>query len=168
MHLRGEIDMKFNKIILLLAFCLIACNQSTSPDTIVLDASFALTDTLGQSKSQFHEGENFYLTFNLVNTSKDTLTYYQGNSSPPILFQILQDDSVCASSIDGYVFILVVGQGKFAPSQNLNSEWKAPTTPAQIPKVTLQPGNYKAMVFHPNFDQAEVNEIPPISFEVVQ
>ena len=79
----------------------------------------------------------------------------------------MKDDSVCASSIDGYDFMMIVGQGKLAPEQKLNSKWETPTTPAQIPKVILQPGNYTAVVSHPNFDQVEVNDIPSISFEVV-
>ena len=159
--------MKFMKFYLFLAFCIVACDQSTSPDDIVLEATFALTDTLGKTTSQFHSGDNFYLSFFLTNTSKDTLTYYRGSSAPSILFQILKDDSVVASSTDGYAFLMVVTRGSLAPGQKLDSDWKAPTTPAQYPRVILQPGQYKSVVFSPDFNEAKMEKASPISFEVI-
>ena len=159
--------MKFAKFFLSLTFCVLACNQSTSPDDIVLRATFTLTDTLGQTVSQLHSGENFYLSFFLTNTSNDTLTYYRGSSAPPILFQIVKDDSVVASSADGYAFLMFVSQGRLAPEQKLDYDWKAPTTPPQYPKVVLEPGYYKAAVLHPDFNEARTEKISPISFELI-
>ena len=71
--------MKIINLSILLAFFVIACNQTTTPEDIVLEATFTLTDTLGQPVSQFHSGDSFNLAFFLTNTSKDTLTYYRGS-----------------------------------------------------------------------------------------
>jgi hypothetical protein len=159
--------MKSIKFSILLTFCVIACNQITSPDDNKLNASFIMTDTLGQSVSQLYSGESFYLSFYLTNTGKETLTYYSGSSAPPIIFRITKDDSIAASSIDGYDFTMVVSEGRLEPDRKLDSNWKAPTTPAQSPKVILQPGKYMALVFYPNFNEAKINKILPISFEVI-
>jgi hypothetical protein len=62
---------------------------------------------------------------------------------------------------------MYVGKGRLSPDQKLDINWKAPTTPEQNPKVILQPGMYKALVFYPNFNEAKINKISPISFEVL-
>jgi len=159
--------MKFIKFSLILTFCVFACNKITSPFDTTLNATFAMTDTLGHSISQLHSGESFYLSFFLTNTTKRTLTYYSGSSAPPILFKIVVDDSLVASSTDGYDFLMFVSEGRLAPGQKLDTNWKAPTTPAQSPKVILQPGKYEAFVYYPNFNEAKINKISPITFEVV-
>lgn len=155
------------KFYLILAFCLMACGHITSPDDFRLESTFTLTDTVGQSTTLIHSGENFYLSFLLTNTTNDTLTYYRGSSAPPVLFRILRGDNIIASSIDGYAFLQYISTGILAPGQKIDTNWKAPTTPAQYHKVILKPGRYQAVALSPNFNEAETKKASPIYFDVI-
>jgi hypothetical protein len=163
---RRKNKMKTIIIFGLIAICINGCNQSTSPSDKPLTTTFTLTDTSGQTVSQFHSGEEFKLAFTVTNTTKDTLTFYRGSTAPAVIFQIMKNDSVIASSVDGYAFLAVVLGGYVAPGQSLQGEWKAPNTPAQNPKVLLNPGSYQAKVLFPNFNQAKVNPVSSITFSV--
>ncbi len=123
--------MKLITFVALITFFIGSCSQSTTPTNIVLQATFTLTDTLGQTVSQFHPGEEFLLSFILTNTSSDTMTYYRGSTAPPVLFQILKDDSVIASSTDGYDFMMVVLRGNLASGKRLQEYWKGPKAAGQ-------------------------------------
>jgi len=160
--------MKTLIVLGLLSIFISSCNQSTSPSDKILTATFALTDTDGQAISQFHSREEFRLAFSLTNTTNDTLTFYRGNSGPSVIFEIMKDDSIVASSTDGYAFAMVVLGGFVAPGQSLQGVWQAPTTPAQNPKVILNPGSYEVKVLFPNFEQAKVNPVSAIKFDVVE
>jgi len=152
----------------LIAFFISTCSHSTSPSEIILHGNFSLTDTSGHSSSQFHSGEEFILKYTLTNSSKETLTYHTGNSGPSIIFRIQKNDSTVASSVDGYVFAAVVITRHLSPGHSLNETWLAPTTPAQDPKVVLEPGEYKALVHYPSFEEAMVDSVAPILFSVVE
>jgi hypothetical protein len=143
------------------------CTHSTEPSARVLVAAFAIEDSAGRPISQIHSGETFRVTFTLVNTTEDTLTYTRGNTGPPVIFRIVQEDSIVASSTDGYAFLQVVLGGCVAPGQSLHEVWNAPTTPAQYPKVVLGPGGYEASVSFATFPEARVNPVSPIGFIVI-
>jgi len=160
--------MKKINFFALFSFIICACSQSTFPSNQDLETTFALTDTLGQTASQFHRGEEFRLSYILTNNTKDTLTYYRGNSGPSIIFQIQKNDSVIASSVDGYAFAMIAFTSQLAPGHSLKEDWIAPTTPVQYPKVVLDPGQYRAMVSYPNFKQAKVDTVFPILFTVFE
>jgi len=151
----------------LIAIFISSCNQSTSPSDKFLTATFTLTDTDGQTILQIHSGEEFKLAFTLTNTTKETLTFYRGSTAPPVTFEITKNDSVIASSIDGYDFLAVVLGDSVAVGQSLQGEWQAPTTPAQNPKIILRPGSYNAKVLFPDFKQAKINPVSSIKFSVI-
>jgi hypothetical protein len=94
------------------------------------------------------------MAFAVQNTSSLTLTYYRGDASPDVTFKIMRNDTIVASSVDGYVFIQIPSAGHLDAGQILRASWKAPTTPAQFPKVHLSPGLYVAQVGYPSFDEA--------------
>ncbi len=73
-----------------------------------LTASFILIDTSGNVKPIIHTGESFGLSFMLINTTSDTITYRRGNTGPAVIFEILKNDSIVATSVDGYAFAQVV------------------------------------------------------------
>lgn len=106
------------------------------------------------------------MTFSIVNTTNDTLAYERANSGPSVIFRILKGDSVVASSVDGYAFLMVVLGGTVVPHDTLRGYWKTPTTPAQNPKVTLYQGSYEAQVLFPRFDMVQVDSVTPIPFTV--
>ncbi len=143
-----------------------ACDQGTSPGVSILTASFTLTDTSGRGIPQVRSGEDFLMSFSLINTTLDTLTYESGYGGP-VGFRILQNDSTIATSADGYAFPEAFLRGYLAPGDTMRAQWKAPNTPARIPKVVLAPGTYQAWVGFPNFHEAKVNPIPTIAFIVV-
>ena len=125
------------RIIIIFALALVfinACNQGTSPSEEGLNAVFTLTDTTGRTASSFHANEEFLLSFELVNTTRDTLFFYLSSSEPPVIFRIDQDINIIASSTDGYVFLMMASKGYIAPNESLKGKWRAPTTLYQNPK----------------------------------
>ena len=159
--------MKTALVVIFASMFSLACNQTTSPEVMPLAISFTLADTTGAAISQTHVGENFVLSFSLINTTPDTLTYGWANSGPPVEFHILQNDSTVATSVDGYVFLMYAPHATLPPGDTLRGRWVAPTTPVQSPKVVLAPGMYQARVFLPYFYEIKVDSIPSISFVVV-
>ncbi len=164
--MRKGMRMKTLFLFLLTSTLVLACDRGTSPVTQALETSFTLTDTAGALLSHIRPGQDFMLSFNLVNTTHDTLTYQRANSGPPIVIRILRNDSTIAASVDGYVFLMNAPIDHLAPRDTLREIWKAPTTPRQNPKIVLKPGLYQARVDLPYFHQATVDPVPPIPFVV--
>lgn len=160
--------MKTLAVLAFICMCAIACNQGTSPLNGPLPVSFTMTDTAGQTISQVHPGEDFLLSFKLTNTTPDTLNYVWANSGPSVVFRIQNNDSVLASSVDGYIFLMDAPHRYLSPGQSLQTEWKAPTTPAQNPKVMLTSGSYEATVYFPSFYEIKIDPVSPITFRVAQ
>ncbi len=158
--------MKTLSVAIVACALIMACDQGTSPGVTILTASFTLADTAGKGISTIRSGEDFVMSFSLINTTLDTLTYGWGYGGP-VGFRILQNDSAIATSVDGYVFPEVFLHGYLAPGDTMRAQWKAPNTPVRISKVVLAPGTYQAWVGFPNFHEAKVNPIPPITFIVV-
>jgi len=130
--------------------------------------SFTITDTTGFSKTTFSPGEHFDLTFAYINTTKKTLTYVRGSSAPPVIFEILKDDSVIASSVDGYSFAQVILGGYLTPKDTLKGQWQAPNTFYQNPLVILTPDLYQARVLFPAFGKTTASSHLDIAFSIVQ
>jgi hypothetical protein len=139
-------------------------NFTITPNPDLVVPEFTLTDTLGISDRYFNSGELFNLDFILVNTSPDTMFYTKYDSGPDVRFEIILDDSVVASSMDGYGAYQMVEDAFLAPNDTMSGHWLAPTTPEQDPKITLASGLYKATVSYPDFDGPEVNPVDEILF----
>ncbi len=129
---------------------------------------FYLADTNGTSGTIFYTGESFYVKFCLTNTTEDSLDFTMGDSGPFIRFYIYQDDQYIAGSLDGLGFYLPILHYKFAPGDSMTSTWLAPTTIWQDPKVTLSPGDYRAIVDFPQFDVLQTDTIGDINFTVIE
>lgn len=161
-------------LLVLITVLLIGCDigtesgmqQSNSLSNADLIAVFKLADTTGQISTVFHSREMFDMSFSLTNTTEDTLTYHF--SFPPVIFKILKNDTVVASSIDGFAFTMDIRTGYVAPGASLQGRWRAPNTGPQNPKVVLSPGMYEASVSFATFDQVRVNPVSRIAFSVVQ
>ncbi|MBI5472903.1 MAG: hypothetical protein HY961_11210 [Ignavibacteriae bacterium] len=162
--------MKATLLIFALALGVVACDLGDEPNNPVepLSATVQLTDTSGREMTVFHPGESFDIRFALTNTTAKTLTYYRGSSAPDVLFWVFRNDSLVASSTDGYAFLMVVSTGYLEPRETLRGFWRGPTTPAQHPRVLLSPGAYVLRVSFPTFDQAETRRVPPIQFSIVE
>jgi hypothetical protein len=106
------------------------------------------------------------MTFALQNTIKQTLTYYRGDASPDVIFKIIRNDSVIATSIDGYAFIQVPSVGHLAQGQVLQGYWKAPAMPAQFPRKVLTPGFYRADVAFPRFNEADIKQVSTLGLTI--
>lgn len=129
--------------------------------TYNLTANFLISDTTGRAATHFVSGESFDMSFSMVNNTGDTLVYY-GSPQPPVVFRILKNGSVVATSIDGYAFPQVVVGRALLPGDTLKGYWRAPTTPAQTPPVVLSPGTYQAEVAFPEFKDKTLSPIAPI------
>jgi hypothetical protein len=157
----------FIAFIVVLIF-LFSCNQINDSTDVLSEPAFILTDTLGEHVRKFNPGEEFVLNFSLKNTTTETLTFYRGSTAPDVVFRIIQDDRVLASSIDGYGFLMVVSQGKLPPGKIMRNQWRAPTTPEQHSEVILNQGTYSAVVSFPEFNETEVQDADTIGFQVVE
>ncbi len=158
--------MKVMSFLALVIFLLSGCDLVNTKSTWKLIPTFTLTDTTGQVRKIFHPGENFVMSYSVINTTSFTLDYY--NTKPPVIFQVIKNDSVIASSIDGYAFAEVVRGGYLMPYGVLKATWKAPTTPPQYPKVILSPGSYEARVVFVGFNQVKVESVPGITILVLR
>lgn len=167
--MKGGIDrMRMKTALALIAILIAGCDilKTKSDGNGGLTATFFLADTSGHIATVFHSGDEFVMSFSVVNTTNDTLTYHY--SEPPVIFRILKDGSIVASSTDGYAFPMNVNAGFVAPGKALSGSWKAPNTPAQNPKVVLAPGTYEASVAFSQFEEAKVNPVSTITFSVIQ
>jgi len=130
-------------------------------------ASFSITDTNSIEKSKFIQGEDFILKFQVKNESGKDLHYTY--TYPIIVFAILNNDTVVASSTDYTAYIhpietsIVHNNGKFF------DEWKGPNTLGRIfenQKIIL--GFYRAKVYHGVFfDEYSVPPVNDIEFEII-
>ena len=146
-----------------------SCNNSspTSNNNFTLNAKFTLTDTTGQSKSQFQSGEPFELAFSLTNTTPDTLSY---NIVPPMVsFTIYQYGNFITSSFLECPEPQNVAFGvKLPPGKSIKGSWEGPSSPCQSPKIKLAPGNYQVKVSFPYPMNVKVINVSPINFSIVQ
>lgn len=157
-------------LIITLALGIAGCDlgdKSINPVEL-LSATVQLTDTTGRETTTFHTAENFDINFKLTNMTGKRLTFYRGSSAPDVLFIVFRGDSVVASSIDGYVFAMVISAGYLEPGQTMRGHWRGPTTPFQYPKVLLARGVYRLTVSFPIFDQAETKGVPAIEFSIIE
>jgi hypothetical protein len=154
-------------VMVLISLTAAGCGLISSNANGKLTATFTLADSAGHPSTTFYSGDHFDMSFSLINTTADTLTYHRGSTAPPVIFEILRSDSVVATSIDGYAFVQVVLGGFVAPGDSLIGDWEAPNTPAQSPRVVLSPGSYQAKVLYPAFEQTETNSVSTINFAIV-
>jgi hypothetical protein len=115
----------------------------------------------------FRSDDNFVITFSIQNTTEHALTFYRGDASPSVIFRIIRSDSIIATSIDGYVFIQVPLIGRLDPGNSLQGIWRAPTTPAQFPKIVLSPGSYRVQVSYPRFAEVEIKQVSALRFTII-
>jgi hypothetical protein len=162
--------MKPTTFMVILALGVAGCDlgEGQANRVEVLSATLQLTNTSGRDAVTFHPAEDFDVTFTLTNTTGKRVTFYRGSSAPDVLFRVLEADSVVASSVDGYVFLMVTSIGSLEPGQSMRGYWRGPTTPHQYPRVVLSPGVYNLAVRFPKFDGALSKEVPAIPFSVVE
>jgi len=147
----------------------IGCNHNpVSTNNIYSNPSFTITNTRGVSSTIFTMGEQFNMSFQFINSYNYTLNYFRGSTEPPVVFEILKNDNIIATSVDGYAFAQIVIGGSLAPGDTLKNQWTAPNTINQIPKVILTPGSYQAKVLYPSFGQSKADSYLIINFQVVQ
>jgi hypothetical protein len=161
--------MKRTMIILAFASARIGCEVAELVDTSrqSLSPTFQLSDTSGRETTNFHSGEEFDISFNLANTTGTQITYHKGDSGPVPRFAIMLGDSIVATSVDGYLFALIVTTEHLAPGETLREQWRAPNTPARNPKIMLPPASYEVRASQVRFDEVEVKQPSPIVFSIV-
>ncbi len=126
----------------------------------------SIADTTGTPSATFHPGESFDLSFSLTNQSGADQSYHF--TGVPVVFQILQGDSVVATSVDGLLFAQVVLGGGVRNGETFRASWRAPNTLGRDPKVVLPVGQYSANVLHGCFfDQYTVPPTTQIPFAVI-
>ncbi len=158
------------KSLILLFLVLIILSGCVFNPAQIPDASnvFFLSDTLGNSTTTFQVGEEFYMNFRMINTTDSSLTYTLYDSGPEVRFSILRDSIYVAGSMDGYGVRLPVFNRELASGDSIVGQWKAPTTPAQDPIVTLEAGTYLAVPQFPAIPELQTETIMAISFTIVE
>ena len=123
-------------------------NSKTS-GTSSITTVFTITDTTGHADTTFAVGQNVDLTFLLINTGSNTISYQTGGRIPLIGFEILKGDSVIGGNIYAMPAI-ITPPTKFLPGDTLRGECEAPigllaTTPQHtLVHFVLSPGSYVA------------------------
>jgi hypothetical protein len=152
---------------------LINCNDIFSPDPLNKEnifVTFSITDTTGVPQTKFSPGEDFILRFKILNESGKTLHYT--HSYPIILFAIYLSDSVIATSCDYMAYITPVEKGSLENGESFLDKWKGPNTLGRVEMnetITLEPGQYKARVYHEVFfDEYKLPKAENIEFEVIE
>jgi hypothetical protein len=158
--------MKMIYFLLLAGIFLIACNEDNSSVGVNgVNTQFKLYDSNGIEKTTFKSGDDFEMRFSLVNLSGRDLSYHY--TGVPVGFEIRQNDSIIATSVDGMMFIQVILGGEVKNGDTFKVNWIAPNSPARDPKLILPAGNYKAFVKHYNFfDEGILKESSPIEFVI--
>jgi hypothetical protein len=108
------------------------------------------------------------MKFCLTNTTEDSLNFTMGDGGPFVRFTIYQDDQYIAGSTDGLCFIQPILCFPFAPGDSMTGTWLAPTTPWQDSLVILSPGEYRAVVDFPQFDDLQTDTIGAINFMIIE
>ena len=151
-------------IILAIAGCESGEQASVEPIT----PSFQLTDTTGHTAVVFHSGDDFEMTYTVRNATDQVFTYHTSTSGPPIWFAILHNDSVLATSLDGYAFTEIPSTGYVQPGQILERSWRGPNTPVRDPQIFLTPGSYMIRGLFVGFDEIQVKQPAPIAFSIIE
>lgn len=158
--------MKIIYILLLTGIFLIACNEDNSIVGVNgVNTQFKLYDSNGVEKTTFKSGDDFEMRFLLVNLSGRDLSYHY--TGIPVTFEIHQNDSIIATSVDELTFAQVILSSSVKNGGFYKSNWLAPNSPARDPKLILPVGNYKAFVKHYGFfDNSKLKESNPIAFVI--
>lgn len=130
-----------------------------------LTPTFTLADTTGAPNTTFHSGESFLMSFQLINTSPDTIKYYSVFCFPSVIFGIYRNDSLITETPWNCDNALTLDY--FNPGDTLQGEWKAPKSTNGI--SALPPGSYVAKVVFPKLSEMNgVNPAPQIGFRITQ
>ena len=158
--------MKIIYFLLLAGIFLIACNEDNSSVEINgFNTQFKLYDSNGVEKATFKSGDDFEMRFSLVNLSGRDVSYHY--TGLPVFFEIHQNDSIIATSVDGFSFIQVIIGDEVKNGDMFKANWIAPNTTARDPKIILPAGNYKAFVKHYCFfDNVKIKESSPVEFVI--
>jgi hypothetical protein len=145
---------------------LISCNEEDS--SLMFNGVYTqikLYDTNGVEKTIFKSGEDFEMRFFVTNQSGMDLSYHY--TGIPVTFEIHQNDSVVATSVDGLTFAQVILGSSVKNGETYIANWLAPNSSARDPKISLKAGNYKAFVKHYGFfDKFQIKETSPTEFTV--
>jgi hypothetical protein len=154
-------------ISLFAAGCGLVNSKAGGDDSVT--ASFSLTDTTGRADTTFAPGQSFYMTFLLVNTTPNTVTYTTVDV-PPINFEILEGDSVIGRNVFAVSYIANPLPIKFLPGDTLSGSCEAPKyiLGAGGAQVVLLPGSYVAKAIFPQISGANVAGTSAAAFTVHQ
>jgi hypothetical protein len=169
------------KKILFVAFIALvglACNKGDQPtsQTEELSAVFKLTDISGQAKTVFRTGEDFYMWYEVVNTSGKKLIFTVG-SAPTHEFEIWQSDRKITHQFEGLAFPQFSQKAYLEPMKTFGNRWLAPKSQARDSKTKLAPGTYLARskgisfsdsVSATHYDEVKVSPVNDIVFIIAE
>jgi hypothetical protein len=143
-----------------------ACNDDNSSVGVNgVNTQFKLYDSNGDEKTIFKSGDDFEMRFLLANLSGRDLSYHY--TGTPVFFEIHQNDSIIATSVDGLSFPQVILGDELKNGRIFRDKWIAPNSSARNPKLILPAGNYKAFVKHYGFfDNVKIKESSAVEFVI--
>ncbi len=160
--------MKMICLILFVIIGLTSCSNENSVGVINgISTNFKLLNANGKESTSFKSDENFQMKFSVTNLSGNMLSYHY--TGVPVIFGIVQNDSVVATSVDGLTFAQVVLGGSIKNGDTYRINWTAPYSPGRQSKFILSPGKYEAVVIHKRFfDNYQLKSTEPIEFTVIK
>ncbi len=142
-----------------------SCDLGESVDQNSVPVDFVLLNAGGWQSSAFTIGDTVFVHFKLTNKLGRPITYF--HTGPLIILQILQGDSVVATSVDGLAFPQDAMAAVLQDGQSVTADWPAPNAPWSSRTIVLYPGVYRAAVAHSDlFNRLGIQPPTPIQFTV--
>jgi hypothetical protein len=150
---------------------IISCgvNEEISNESKVI-TEFKLSDVNGNDQFCFNYGDVINIKYTITNNSNYVMTYHC--IGPPIIFKIVHNDTVFATSTDGQRISGTEYNYTLNPGEVLKSEWSVQNIHIwnrrfQIIRDFLK-GDYKVIVQHGSlFDNFIIGETKPVYFSVI-
>jgi hypothetical protein len=122
----------------------IGCDIINTSDTIALKTEFVIKDTTSVHSNTFYSGEPFDVYYRIINNTG--IEYGYEHENPSTFFEIVKDDSVYVTSIDGCVFTAPWHRRILMPGDTLKGYWRGPQPHCIDDIFVLQPGEYYVRV----------------------
>lgn len=119
-------------LLLALAATFVGCGKkATAPEKEPLVTELRLTDSLGTPTRTFHQGEDIFISFIVINQTGKTLTWENIPLGPSVVFEMFFKDSLLASSTDlqyvlGMVYLAILKDSVSFPAFGLGSSDRIP------------------------------------------
>jgi hypothetical protein len=154
-------------IYLLLGVALLGCNKDNTINQAkpTITTILSVTDTLGNPKTSFQPREKFYLTVQMLSSTRSDQNYTW--TGPLSEIYILRNDSIVSRQFQNYAWPQVILHETLKSDSVLTNRWLAPFNELSS-QAGLAVGNYSVDVFiNARFQNAEIAYPQQLSFTII-